>query len=55
LLDGRQQERDQDGDDGDHHQQFNEGKTPSANAMKLRRFGHGAFLGQKEKEKQTRN
>ncbi len=26
-LYGRQQERDEHGDDGDHHQQFHEGKT----------------------------
>ena len=28
-LHGRQEKRNQDGDDGDHHQQFNERKSPA--------------------------
>ena len=30
LLDSSDQQAHQNGDDGDHHQEFNEGKSPSA-------------------------
>jgi len=30
LLDGRQQQADQDGDDRDHHQKFDQGEGPAA-------------------------
>ena len=31
-LDGRQEQADQDADDGDHHQQFDQGETRSADS-----------------------
>jgi hypothetical protein len=41
LLHGRQQERDENGDDGDHHQQFDEGEGgPSTQ----RKPGHSGLL-----------
>ena len=44
LLDGRQQQADQDGDDRSHHQQLNEGETSRPMSWSISQRGHGALL-----------
>jgi hypothetical protein len=40
LLDGRQEQADQDGDDGDHHQQLDQGERGTTPAAQM----HGSLL-----------
>ena len=47
LLDGGQQQADQDRDDGDHHQQFDQGEAAAC--------GHGSYQMRKGGTRRNRN